>query len=163
MVFLLSLPAKNGSFIYLNMSVEKKKGRWFFLKNRSVKFRKVDNEDNSEYDRLYRKADDYMYTAQPYLCEDFSLTDLAEVIYTNKTYLSRSINRGAHKSFPLYLNGFRIEHAIALMDENPHLTVKEVALKSGFRNTVSFNDAFKKERGMTPGAYLKKKREEENR
>lgn len=146
------------------MSVEKNKSRWFFLRNRFGRLRKVDNglEDNPEFEKLYRKADDYMNTVQPYLCEDFNLSDLAEVIYTNKTYLSKSINKGAHKSFPDYTNGFRIEHAIALMDENPHLTVKEVARKSGFSNTVSFNDAFKKERRTTPGAYLKKKRGEKH-
>ena len=146
------------------MFVEKKKGRWLFLKKSLRKSRKLGNEqeDNQKYERIYRKADDYMYTAQPYLCEDFSLTDLAEVIYTNKTYLSRSINSRAHKSFPLYMNGFRIEHAIALMDENPHLTVKEVAKKAGFSSTVSFNDAFKKGKGMTPGTYLKKRREEKH-
>lgn len=146
------------------MSVEKNKNRWFFLRNRSGKSHKTDNgfEDNPEYERLYRKADDYMNTAQPYLCEAFNLSDLAEVIYTNKTYLSRSINRRAHKSFSDYANGFRIGHAITLMDENPHLTVKEVAVKSGFRNTVSFNDAFKKERGMTPGVYLRRKRAEKH-
>lgn len=144
------------------MSVEKKKSRWFFLKSRSRKPHRIENrfKDNPEMEKLYRKADDYMVRAKPFLREDFNLSDFAEGVYTNKTYLSRSINMGAQKGFRVYLNGYRIEHACALMAENPRLTVKEIARKSGFKSSVSFNDAFKKAKGMTPGAYLKNIKEE---
>lgn len=147
------------------MSVEKKKGSWFFLKSRLRRPHRIGDrlEDYPGLEKLYRKADDYMSRAKPFLCESFSLSDFAEGVYTNKTYLSRSINMGAHKGFRVYLNGYRVEHACALMNENPRLTVKEVALKSGFKNSVSFNDAFKKAKGMTPGTYLKNIKEEKGR
>ena len=97
-----------------------------------------------------------MKTKKPFLDFDFSISDLSSAIFTNKTYLSRTINQFAETNFPQYINSHRVEYALELMRRDPYLTVKEVAGMSGFGNPVSFNDAFKRVTGDTPGAYIKR-------
>ena len=56
--------------------------------------------DQFLYDRCCR----YMAERKPFLVESFSLGDLARVLYTNKVYLSKTINYYSGKNFRNYVN-----------------------------------------------------------
>ena len=56
--------------------------------------------DQLLYDRCCR----YMTEYKPFLVESFSLQDLANALYTNKGYLSKTINHFSGRNFRTYVN-----------------------------------------------------------
>ena len=115
--------------------------------------------DQYLYDRCCR----YMTEFRPYLVSSFSLQDLANAVYTNKFYLSKTINRFSGKNFRQYVNYYRIMYAMDLFKENKSLRVAEMAELCGFHSTTSFNQSFKLVMGETPSIWcsrIRKKQKE---
>lgn len=107
---------------------------------------------------LYERCCRYMAEKRPFLVDSFSLTDLSAALYTNKVYLSKTINYFADKNFRQYVNYYRILYAIELFNGNMHIKVQDMAELSGFHSTVSFNMAFKAVTGETPSEWRQKQR-----
>ena len=102
------------------------------------------NKDDAAIDQfLYDRCCRYMTERQPFLVESFSLGDLAAALFTNKSYLSRTINRYSGKNFRQYLNYYRVMYAMELFRRNRSLKVNQLAELSGFRSATSFLNAFK--------------------
>jgi len=57
-----------------------------------------------------------------------------------------------------YLIKLRIEKAVETMENDPNLSVTDVAMTTGFWNSSYFTRKFKKITGITPMAFLKKQR-----
>ena len=102
---------------------------------------------------LYERCCTLMDERRPFLVEDLSLADLARSLYTNKVYLSRSINYYSGKNFRQFVNYYRVKYAMEQFSANKHLRVSEMAMLSGFHSTVSFNMAFKMVTGETPSDW----------
>ena len=94
-----------------------------------------------------------MTEKKPYLVTSFNEGDLASALFTNKVYLSRTINHYSGRNFRQYVNYYRVMYATELMKKDRHLKVTELALKCGFNSVVTFNAAFKLNMNMTPSAY----------
>ncbi len=98
----------------------------------------------------------YMANQQPYLSKDFTLDVAAKALQTNKYYLSQIVNEQLQKTFPDFVNEYRI----SLVKEKLHnselnrYTIFGIASESGFNSKSAFNSAFKKLVGMTPSQYL---------
>ena len=115
--------------------------------------------DQFLYDRCCR----YMADRKPFLVESFSLGDLASVLFTNKVYLSKTINYYSGKNFRSYINYYRVMYAMELFRRNKSLTVAELGSLAGFHSNTTFNQAFKtvmKESPSTWCARLRKKNRE---
>lgn len=78
------------------------------------------------------------------------VSDLATRLGTNATYISASINGQAGKSFPEFLNDYRLRHAQKLMSEQPDRTLSDIADECGFSTEQSFFRSFKARTGLTP-------------
>ena len=86
-----------------------------------------------------------------------TLQKLAQLLGTNRQYLSNYINQEKHESFYVYINDFRLEEAKRLLDsknEENHHSVEEISLMSGFNSYITFLRSFKKKYGQTPLQYL---------
>ena len=105
--------------------------------------------DQYLYDRCCR----YMTEARPFLVSSFTLQDLANAVYTNKFYLSKTINRFSGKNFRQYVNYYRVMYAMDLFRENKSLRITEMASLSGFHSTTTFNQSFKKVMGESPSFW----------
>ncbi len=105
--------------------------------------------DQYLYDRCCR----YMTEFRPFLVSTFSLQDLANAVYTNKFYLSKTINRFSGKNFRQYVNYYRIMYSMDLFKENKSLRITEMAQLCGFHSTTSFNQSFKLVMGETPSVW----------
>lgn len=103
---------------------------------------------------LYKKVLDYFEDKKPYLDEEISLDDIARSLYTNKAYLSKTVNVMSGQNFRQFINYYRVEYAIELIRRDPHLKVEELAMMSGFHNPVSFNMAFRLFKGKTPSEWI---------
>lgn len=68
------------------------------------------------------------------------------------THLSRQFKREMGVGFSRYLLETRVAHSVALLKKTD-LPVVDIANRSGFETAVGFIKAFKKIRGMPPGAF----------
>lgn len=116
----------------------------------------VKGEDQAELERmqtLYGRIMKILESGRPFLDPDYSLQDLANAAFTNKTYVSKTINTMSGKNFRQFVNAYRVQYAVELLRENPRLTVSQLAERSGFNSSVTFGMAFKLNMGETPGEY----------
>lgn len=103
---------------------------------------------------LYKKVLEYFEEKKPYLDEEVSLDDISRSLFTNKAYLSKTVNVLSGQNFRQFVNYYRVEYAIELIRRDPHLKVEELAMMSGFHNPVSFNMAFRLFKGKTPSEWI---------
>ncbi len=77
---------------------------------------------------------------------------LADHLSVSRHHLSQAINRYAGKKFSDYINGFRIDEALKILNapSSKGKKVIEIAFASGFNSKSTFNNAFKKATGMNP-------------
>lgn len=117
--------------------------------------RKYQNRRLSEQDAsaLLVALGQVMREQKLYLNPALSLAMLARKVGNLQTTVSQVINDSLKKSFNLYVNEFRIQHARSLLTDEPHLTMELVAERSGFNSSSTFFAAFKKITGQTPASY----------
>lgn len=101
-----------------------------------------------------------MKDERPYLRNDLSLAQLAEMLGINQHQLSELLNDHMKCSFYEFVNRHRIEQALQLMDNigitgGQKMPVLELAFEAGFNNKNTFYRLFKERTGMTPVAYRK--------
>lgn len=94
-----------------------------------------------------------MREQQLYLNPALNLALLSRKVGSLQTTVSQVINEYVGKSFNIYINEFRIEHAKTLLSTESHLNMELVAERSGFNSTSTFFAAFKKIAGQTPASY----------
>jgi AraC-like DNA-binding protein len=87
---------------------------------------------------------------------EITLADLARLLATNTTYLSRALNEGLGMTFSTFINSRRVK---AVQDKLADASVTDdiltIALAAGFNSKASFNRAFAEIAGSTPSAYRK--------
>lgn len=90
-----------------------------------------------------------------YLDPKLSLGQLAARLSTNRTYLSNYFNNVKGTTFYDYINAQRVlKKSIPLMQEHPEYSFNYVARQSGFNSLSTFQRAFSKHTGTTPGKFI---------
>ena len=117
-------------------------------------------EDMGRMKRLYERVIALMEQKRPFLDEEFSLDDLAGAVFSNRAYLSKTINILSGRNFSQFVNCFRIRYSVELLRKDPTLRLIDVAMMSGFHTTVTFNMAFKLNMGETPSRFQERLRVE---
>ena len=106
--------------------------------------------------QLDEQLQQLMRNYKPYLDEDISLSKLSALLGVTPHQLSELLNVHKFTNFYDFLNDFRFEEAIALInDDRLELSVADVAYQSGFNNRNSFYKVFKEKTGLTPRQYKK--------
>ncbi len=91
---------------------------------------------------------------------DLSINTAAELLGTNRTYLSKAINRSTGHSFSEIVTQHRIRRATEILsDPSDDRPLKGVAAAVGFSSISAFYAAFRNQVGMTPTQYRKKSKE----
>ena len=81
----------------------------------------------------------------------------AEMLGTNRTYLSQIINQQTSLTFTQYVNEYRINEAVKLISEpNNQTPIKAISSEVGFSSTTTFYKAFQHIVGMSPSQYKNK-------
>jgi AraC-like DNA-binding protein len=100
----------------------------------------------------------YCEAPQLYLQHDLTLTQLAGVIGTNRTYLSQYFAQQG-MTYNTYINRLRIDHFEYLYNEavqaHRSLTAQQLAVESGFKSYSTFAAVFKQFKGQTVSAWMK--------
>ncbi len=93
-----------------------------------------------------------------FLDKNLTQKDVANLIGTNSTYLSKVVNHYEGKNFAVYINDLRIEYAIKEIKKNSKIrkfSIKYISEEVGFSNTESFSKAFHRKTGLYPSVFIK--------
>lgn len=93
-----------------------------------------------------------------YLQPNLKISDLANLLHTNRNYIYNAINVEMGVSFSEFINRYRVEYSQSLMSDNSHINLSEICTKSGFSSEVSFYRNFKLYTGKTPSQWIKSKK-----
>jgi AraC-like DNA-binding protein len=110
-----------------------------------------------ELNNTVEKMNLFMDRDKPFLNPNYSIHDLSRDINVPVYQLSPLINNYFQSNFNTWLNKFRVEYFIQISqgDEKKGLTLDAIAKEAGFTNRTTFTNAFKKEKGTTPGQFVK--------
>jgi AraC-like DNA-binding protein len=120
----------------------------------TLKYEKSGLKD-SELQALWDKLEVLMVEQKPYLDSDLKLADLAQQLDLSANYLSQVINRTGGQKFFEYINGYRVQEAARLLEQNRDTSLLVIALDSGFVSPQAFSTRFKKVMKKTPTEYRK--------
>ena len=109
------------------------------------------------------KKHDLFEALEKLMTEDHIYTDnlltkdkVAELLGSNRTYLSQIINEQTGKTFTQYINDYRIQDAIhQLSDPNNQISLKALSMELGFNSPTTFYKQFQIATEMTPTQYRK--------
>ena len=114
------------------------------------------NKKKEKYVELLRPRITKWVESKAYMCEQFTIEELAAKLYTNKTYLSSFIREEYGMNFSGWIAHLRIEEAKRMMRENPDQKLIDVAFNVGFSSLAYFSSVFSKIEGVSPSVWLKK-------
>lgn len=149
---ILYLRAMTGRTYVINRATEKRIKDIIKGNLRTSYIEKAD--EDKKMNNLYRRVVMYMEEKRPYLDQTFDMASLADLMFTNKLYLSKTINVLSGRNFRQFVNYYRVQRAIELFKQDPRLKICEVSEMSGFHTAVSFNMSFKVNTGKTPTEWL---------
>ena len=109
-------------------------------------------DENNTRNSTIQKAIDFL-EKNYYL--KISLTDVANHVYCNPTYLSRQFKSTVGLSFTNYLNKIRIAHSEKLLKETDD-SVYAIAKTVGYESMGYFYKKFKEKNGCSPDSYRQK-------
>lgn len=132
--------------------------RYEIVRHQLQESMKKDSEEKSDDERLFEKLETLMTEQKAYRQNDISLDKVASILNSNRTYVSRIINRYSGKTFYSYINMYRIEDAIQMLT-NTDMALKEICNIIGYNSLTAFYRVFLKEIGCPPSKY----REEVNK
>ncbi|MEO5596101.1 MAG: helix-turn-helix domain-containing protein [Lysobacteraceae bacterium] len=105
---------------------------------------------------LARTLERHMRQQQPYLQPELKLSHLAQALGVSEYRISRVIHDVlGHRNISQYVNGFRLEHAQALLNNRTRdeWSTLVIGLESGFGSLGAFHRAFKAATGYPPGEF----------
>lgn len=113
-----------------------------------------------KYRKIGERIETLFAAERPYLNNDYKLSDLANSLHTNRTYVSNTINSVFGCNFADYVNRYRVERAKQLLcSEKPKAQSKKnhtIYEEAGFQSESSFYRIFKEQTGMTPRQFAEK-------
>ena len=99
---------------------------------------------------------------QLYLQHDLNLHQLAQVIGTNRNYLSQYFSRQGI-TYNTYINNLRINHFFKLYEEatakQQPFTIRQLSIESGYCSYSTFSLAFKQRTGQSVTTWTQKSAE----
>lgn len=113
---------------------------------------------DSDMEELKNRLCNVLEREKLYLNPDIRVGDLAERLYTNKSYLAQTIKLKLNKNFCQLVHYYRVREAMRLYAQNPELTITQLCRRVGFNSMTTFNTAFGRNTGFTPAEWCKEYR-----
>ena len=128
----------------------------------SVIAESVPIEKKSETD----SADNYVRRAGKFIqgnyCNPIKVTDVADYVCINRSYLYTLFRTGVGMSPQQFLTTFRITKAAELLQLTQH-PIESIALSCGYTDPLVFTKAFKQMKGVSPSVWRKEMQKGETR
>lgn len=101
---------------------------------------------------LAMKIEHFFNAEKAFLNPRLRLSDVAQAVASNRSYVSNYFNKELGVTFFDYVNNLRIEYACSLLTGNTE-SIEMVALKSGFNSVATFYRVFSQKKGCTPANF----------
>ena len=111
------------------------------------------NPMSRDEESLLTRFQHLMMDEQLFLQPSLTLSDVSERLHSNKTYVSKMVNRTYNLGFPEVLNILRVDYAEQFIRKHLDATQEEIARACGFLSASSFNSTFKRITGFTPKVW----------
>lgn len=103
---------------------------------------------------LVVKLDNLLVEEKIWRNPQLTLSDLAVAVGTNRTYLSNYLNHSLNTTFYDYINGYRLEAALKVLDDPASTaTMVEIAESCGFNSISTFRRVFVRAKGCSLAEY----------
>lgn len=114
-------------------------------------------KNQKEHNSALLKLREYMVEEKPFLNPSLTIQEVSKDIQIPMRELSVLINHHLEQHFYDFVNNYRIEYAMDILNDasKNKVTVLEILYAAGFNSKSSFNTAFKKYTGHTPTEYRK--------
>ena len=122
---------------------------------RCIKGENTTRKTNTAQTEKHKKIHEIAEYINDHYQEKISLTQISEVFYISKSYLSRIFKEVTGFTVHEYINIVRIKNAQHLL-ENSDITITSVAEKVGYDSITYFEKVFKKYFEISPLRYRKK-------
>ena len=90
---------------------------------------------------------------KPYLNSDLKLQDVADLLHSNRTYISDCIKTARGQSFTQFINAYRLAEAMKQLQQYPEKKISAIWSEAGFATESSFFRTFKAANGVTPNEW----------
>lgn len=88
-----------------------------------------------------------------YLNYQLNIMDLAQIVGSNRTYISKLINQKYNQNFCSFVNNYRLLELESIYGENPQMSDEVLSKLSGFGSVVSMKRAINANKGMSIGKW----------
>lgn len=114
----------------------------------------VSGNGSEKNDELFSRLEELMNRDKIYREKNLTRERVADVMGSNRTYLSQVINEKTGQSFLNYINTFRINEALLILsDVDNTMPLKAISQEIGFSSITTFYKLFHEKVGMTPAKY----------
>ena len=124
------------------------------------KISRINNSDDLDENlkSIYHQIESLFLGGDAYLNFNYTSANISADTGIRNELVRNSIKLYSQMSVPLFINSYRIEYAIKLMNEGflEDYSMKALAEKSGFSSQENFNRVFKILKTSTPSEYFKK-------
>ena len=120
-----------------------------------TKLEQIQKLENPSYRSEMAEKINGWIDAEGYIQSGLTIKKLADMLQTNRTYLSEYIKTTYGASFRDWITGLRINYAKRLLAQYPRLTVADISERSGFLSPSYFIRLFKENSGCTPVKWRK--------
>lgn len=103
---------------------------------------------------VHENLQEYMLSKKPHLNPKLTLSELANGMDVTPNHLSQIINQYEKVNFHDFINGYRVEEFIERASANQAYSILSHAYDAGFNSKSTFNNVFKKLKGVTPSRYM---------
>lgn len=107
----------------------------------------------SGYDKLIESFNNYMVKERGFLNPSLTIEEIASVLNSNRTYVSKVVNLCYGMPFRDYLSKLRLDYSKQLMADEPDASLEYIATKSGFQSSTQFIRKFRETEGITPTVW----------
>lgn len=110
-------------------------------------------EKKSRTTKQYRDFHKITAYINEHFCEDINVKVLSQKLYMSRGRLSRIFMEYSDMRVGEYIDTLRVDRANQLISDG--MSVTQAALESGFQSIRTFNNTYKKIKGMSPSKYIR--------
>ncbi|MFT4736999.1 MAG: AraC-like DNA-binding protein [Paraglaciecola sp.] len=126
-----------------------------YLQNVDQEKYKTTRVSDEQTENLFSRVSTLIAVEKQFKDPELTLKSLSEALKVSTQVLSMVINQKSQMNFNAFVNYYRVQEAIELLNNpnNKNHTIAAIAYEAGFNSISSFNNAFKKQTKKTPQAY----------
>lgn len=91
-----------------------------------------------------------------HMAEDITVSTVCREFGLSQSYLNMIFRKYGMQSFNIYLRTVRIEKAKRIMERNPQMFIKDIAMMAGYKDQFYFSRIFRAVTGVSPSEYIER-------